>query len=288
MRLPALTIARLTILEAARRRLLLALLILTLVTIALTGWGFQRLTVVTDRAGQPLPDVQVRLIASQLLILVAFMFSGVLALSSAVVAGPAIANDVESGLVLALLARPLRRSEVVLGKWFGLAFLVTGYAAAAGSLEMLIVYWTTGYAVPHPIETLALVAAEGITLLTLGLLFSTRFSGITGAVVAVMAFLMAWIGGIVGNIGSALQNQSIAQVGTISHLLLPTDGLWRGAVYYMEPAPVITLARAAGPGFAANPFVSAYPPELVYLAWALAWIAGVLLLAVWSFRRREV
>ncbi len=228
------------------------------------------------------------MIASQLLILVAFMFSGVLALSAAVVAGPSISNDVESGLVLALLARPLRRSELVLGKWLGLAFLVAIYSAASGALEMLLVDWTTGYAVPHPLESIAYISAEGVTLLTLGVLLSTRLSGITGAVVAVMAFLMAWMGGIVGNVGSALNNEAIAEVGTISRLLLPTDGLWRGAIFSMEPASILALARAAGPGFAANPFAAAYAPAWTYLSWATIWVLAMLAAAVWSFRRREV
>ena len=38
-----LTIARLTILEASRRKLLLALGVLTVVVIVLTSWGFSRL-----------------------------------------------------------------------------------------------------------------------------------------------------------------------------------------------------------------------------------------------------
>jgi hypothetical protein len=41
-----LTIARLTILEASRRKLLLALAILTVAVIVLTSWGFSRLPTV--------------------------------------------------------------------------------------------------------------------------------------------------------------------------------------------------------------------------------------------------
>ena len=47
----ALTIARLTIREAARRKLLLALAILTVIVIGLTGWGFQHLTTLTNPDG---------------------------------------------------------------------------------------------------------------------------------------------------------------------------------------------------------------------------------------------
>jgi len=117
---PILTFARLTIWEAARRRLLVALVLLTVGIVIVTSFGFSRLWTVTE-GGVPIGEVQVRLIASQLLVAVTFMFSFVLALSSVMVAAPSISGDVESGLVLSLLGRPVRRFDVAIGKWLGLA-----------------------------------------------------------------------------------------------------------------------------------------------------------------------
>src|SRR5437588_11505282 len=158
---PVLVMARLTVQESSRRRLLLALLILTLIVVGVSAWGFNRITTVTRSDGTPLPPEQVSLITSQLLIVVTFMFSGVLALSAAVVAGPLISSEVESGLLLSMLARPVRRSEIVIGKWLGLAVLVTIYAAFAGTTELAAVDWATGYLPPPPVELPALHPAEG-------------------------------------------------------------------------------------------------------------------------------
>src|SRR3989442_9038417 len=263
---PMLVIARLTVQESSRRRLLLALLILTLVVVGFSAWGFNKITTMTRGDGTPLPPDQVSLITSQLLIVVTFMFSGVLALSAAVVAGPLISGEVESGLLLAMLARPVRRSEVVIGKWLGLAALVAIYAAGAGSLELGAVDWATGYLPPHPVELLALVAAEGLVLLSLGMLLSTRLSGITPGVISLVAWLMAWIAGVVGDIGTGLQNQALQNVGVVSHLLLPSDGLWRGAIYAMEPDTLIAAMRALGTAGRAKPFAAVDPPHDAYLA----------------------
>src|SRR5947209_12820076 len=216
---PVLVIARLTVQESSRRRLLLALVILTLIVVGFSAWGFNKITTVTNSAGQTLHAQQVALITSQLLIVVTFMFSGVLALSAAVVAGPLISGEVESGLLLSMLARPLRRSEVVIGKWLGLAALVAVYAAGAGGLELAAVDWATGYLPPHPVELLVFVAAEGLILLSLGMLLSTRLSGITAGVIALVGWLIAWIAGVVGDIGTGLQNQALENVGVVSHLL---------------------------------------------------------------------
>ena len=113
--MPLLVIARLTLREAARRRLLHAVAILTVLVIGLTGWGISRITTFHDSNGQPLPHSEVMATTAGLVILLAYMFSFVLAIGAAFLAAPAIAGDVDSGLVLALLPRPLRRSEFVAG-----------------------------------------------------------------------------------------------------------------------------------------------------------------------------
>ena len=89
-------------------------------------------------------------------------------------------------------------------------------------------------------------------------------------------------------VGTAFANDTITHVGTATKLILPTDGLWRGAVWSLEPAAVIAGFANAGPAAAGNPFFAATPPPSAYLVWSVAWIAGVLALAVWSFRAREV
>jgi ABC-2 type transport system permease protein len=285
---PFLVIARLTIQEASRRRLLLALLILTLVVVGFSAWGFNKITTLSRSNGTPLPPDQVALLTSQLLIVVTFMFSGVLALSAAVVAGPLISSEVESGLLLSMLARPVRRSEVVIGKWLGLAALVAIYAAFAGTMELAAVDWATGYLPPHPVELIVFVAAEGLVLLSVGLLLSTRLSGITAGVIALVAWLMAWIAGVVGSIGTGLQNQALENVGVVSHLLLPSDGLWRGAIYAMEPDTMITAIKALGTAGRGNPFAATDPPPAEFLVWVVVWFAIVLTLSIASFRTREI
>ena len=278
-----LTIARLTILEASRRKLLLALAVLTVVVIALTSWGFSRLPAMKD-----VTPAEVRLAASQLTILVAFMFSGVLALGSTLVAAPSIASDIESGIALAILPRPIRRSELLMGKWLGLALLVAVYAALSGLLEMLGIWLGTGYLPPTPVAALAFVAAEGIVLMSLALLLSTRLAPMTGGVIALVLFFVAWIGGIALAIGQAFANDTIINIGVGSRLLIPTDGLWHGAIYYLEPSEVLAAARAAGRARAGNPFFADSPPPVAYLAWVLAWLIAVLGIANWSFARRDL
>ena len=281
-----LVIARLVIREAARRRLLLALLLLTLVVIVLTGWGFSRIPTITQR-GTPLPDIQVKLLASQFLIVTMFMFSFVLAMAAVFVATPQISGEVESGTALAILSRPISRAEYVVGKWLGLAALVAVYAGGAGIIELGVVNAVVGYIPPEPISFIAFVIAEGIVIMTFALMLSTRLSGMVGGVVALVLFGIAWIGGIVGGIGSAFDNPGITHVGTATRLLLPTDGLWRGAVYALEPQAILATGAQAGPAAAANPFYASTAAPLSFELYVAGWVVLVLGLAVYSFHTRE-
>ena len=285
---PILVIARLTVQEASRRRLLMALVILTLIVVGFSAWGFYKITTVPTSSGEPPSPEEVVVVSSQLLIFVTFVYSGVLALSAAVVASPLISNEVETGLILAVLARPVRRSEIVIGKWLGLAILVAVYAIGSAVLELVAVNWATGYTPPHPVSLIVYVGLEGLALLSLGLLLSTRLSGITGGVIALVAWLMAWIGGIVGDIGTGLQNEAVQDVGIVSRLVLPTDGLWRGAINAMEPDIILAQLRSAGAFARANPFAALDPPPTAFLLWVAVWFAVILILSIWSFRTREI
>ena len=284
----ALTIARLQLQELLRRRLFLVLLLLTVVVIALTTWGFSRIPSLGEAQGRPISDVQRAAVASQLLILVMFMFSFVLAFSAVFAASPAISAEVESGITLAMLARPITRLEYVVGKWLGLLATVLIYAIPAASIQMVLVQIVVGYSPPHPLEFLAFVVGEAVVILTFSLLLSTRFAGMVGGVSGLILWGLAWMGGIVGGVGLVFDNATLTHVGTASKLILPTDGLWRGAVWSLEPASLIAAARAAGAAAAANPFFAADPPADLYLAWCVIWIFFVLALAVWSFTRKEL
>lgn len=284
---PALVYTRLTLREASRRRLLLVLLVLTVVMVAVTTWGFSRLWDIRVN-GQPPGASFVRATASQIMILVAFMFTTVLGLAATVVASPSISGDLESGLALSMLARPIRRADLLLGKWLGFVAMVVIYTGGAAALEMLTVNWVTGYLPPHPLEFVVFVSAVGVALVTLSMTLSTRLSGLVGGVIALVAFFMSWMGGIVGSIGLALQNQPLIDAGAVSRLIVPADGLWRGAIWALEPSIVIAGVRAAGPGAASNPFFAADPPPTAYLAWCAVWILGLLALALWSLNKREI
>lgn len=282
-----LIIAQLTLRETVRRKLMIALAILTVIVAVLSGWAFHKLVSLPCGA-RPCPAADIKLLAATLLIMLMFMFSFVLAMGAAFIGAPAIANDLESGIALAMLPRPIRRSDVVLGKWLGLATLIALYAAISTGLEFAIGGVAFSYVPPHPVLATAFLVAEALAVLTLTLLGSTRLPAMTCGIVVLVLFGMTWMAGIAGAVGAAFRARAIENIGTVSSLLFPTDGLWRGAIYNLEPVGLVVGTQAAGQAVSRNPFFvyTALPPS--YVLWAAVWIAGMLSLAMWSFARREV
>ena len=277
-------IARLTVREAMRRRLLWALLGLTLLLVVVTGWLFGKAAELT-----PFEGGAQQLILSQLLVMIAFMFSFVLTMTAAFAASPAIGPEIENGLLLAVLARPVRRSDVLLGRWLGLAAVVVGYSLAAGYLELAIVRLTTGYLPVDPVVAPLYLAGEALILLTLALVFSTRIASVASGSIAVVGFGLAWMGGIAGGVGDYLNNDTLRTAGTVAHVLLPSDTLWRGAMFALEPPPdVLAAAGAEARIFTVSPFFAGSSPPPIWLAWCAAWIVAALAIGALMLRRREL
>src|SRR5919107_914132 len=162
------TIARLTIGEAARRRVLWVLVILAAIAVGLTAWGVA--TLVASAREDGVTEVDIKLVVSQILIFVAFMFGFVLVMTAAFFGSPAIATELESGVAQAMLARPLRRSSYLLGRWLGLAVVIVAYAVASGGLAILAVGLVSDYFPPDPVLPLLYLAGQALVLLSLTIL----------------------------------------------------------------------------------------------------------------------
>ena len=278
---PTLTIATLTIREAVRRRLLLAFLAISVVIVGLSAWGFARLS-----DAHNLTSGETNLAVPEALILFMFMFSFVLALSASAIASPAISSEVESGVLMTVVTRPIRRTEVLIGKWLGLATLLAGYAGGVCALEFEVVHLASGFVPPDPVLVTVYLFAEAALLLTLALLLSTRIPVIAAGVIGIAVFGAGWLAGVVGTLGTAFNVAALRTVGQVGRFLLPTDGLWHAAIYYLQPPSLIVQHLAEGGR--QDPFYAQGAPSWAYLLWVACWFVMILSAAVMSFDRREL
>jgi Cu-processing system permease protein len=286
----ALTIARFTIHEAVSRRLILAGLVLSLVFVGLYTLGFvllYRQDVGGPGTTNPASDPRARAVFSALMTLLGLyavsFLSGFLALFLSV---GSISGEVESGALHAVLARPIRRAELVVGRWLGFVVLVGIYVGLMAGLLLLIAYAVAGYEAMDPGRVIALMVLGSIVLLTVSLFGSTWLSTLANGVVVFTLFGLAWMGGIIEAIGNAIPNQTMVNLGIAVSLLIPSDAIWRGASYsVLTPLALIGTGMATG---APVPFASSTPPAAAFVLWALAYLVAFLLAAIAAFSRRDL
>lgn len=279
-----LTVARATMREASRRKLLLAGGGVSVVFVSLVALGF----VLLEREAPPeLADEPTFLAvaATTLVVLSLYAVQFLAAFLAILLSVSSVASEVDSGRAHAVLARPLGRASWLWQRWAGFTLVAALYAAVMAVAVLVVARLVLGYGAIAPGRAVGFVVAEVVTLALLGLALSTRLSSVASGVIGVAAFGLGWIGGIVGFIGEAFGNLAMQRVETAVSLLVPSDALWRAASYHLQSPAFLVLA---GADQQALPFASLAPPTTGYLLWVLAWCVLLGALATRRFTRADL
>jgi Cu-processing system permease protein len=282
--MPLLTISRLTFLEAVRRRIALAAFLL--------GLAFQILyaialyLVIHQGSGLPSGGVEQTLLRSQVLNFLSLM--GIYAVNfltiamAALVAADTLAGEIASGTVQSIVTKPVRRAEVVLGKWLGYAMLLALYLLLMIGGVIASVYIIAHYTLPNVAAGAALIFVESLVILSLTVACSSTFSTLATGGVVFGLWGLAFIGGFVEQIGALIHNTSVVNIGIISSLILPTEAVFRRAAFIMTSPVVQALGFSNGPLFV----VSVPSPAMV--VYAVLYLLARVGLAVRQFDRRDL
>ena len=281
----ALVIARFTIQEAISRRLVLAGLLISLGYVALFALGFHLLY---DKAFERVEGAQARLtlgvaIAS-LVVLGLYVVNYLANFLALFLPVGAISGEIDSGTLHAVLARPIRRTEFVLGRWLAYALMMSVYVSGMTGLVLLVARWVADYEVPDALGAILLMCLGAILLLTLSLLGSTLLSTLANGVTVFTLLGLAWLAGMIEAAGRLLGNTTLLDLGTAVSLLVPSDALWRGASFFLQ-SPSLRAATSVG---GAIPFFSNVPVAGPLVVWALGYVVVVLAGAAYAFGRRDL
>jgi Cu-processing system permease protein len=272
-------ITTLTIREVQQRRILWIALLLGLGLLALFGLGFHYIFVEFEEAGLRLVDTT--LAASALLSAGLYVVNFLIVVMAVLLSVTAISGEVDSHTVETILTKPLRRWEWVLGKWVAFALLLALYLLLLVGGILLIVYLRSGFAASNVMSGLGLMLLQGLTILSLTIAGGTRLSSLANGVVAFMLYGMAFIGGWVEQIGALFRNETAVDIGIAASLLMPADVLWKKALSLFLPE--FTASPMSG-----GPFAVTSQPNDLMIIYAVAYTLALLLLALWSFSRRDL
>ncbi len=274
-----LIIAQLTIQETQRRRILWIALVLALAFVALFAVGFHYLY--QEVAQAELDAQNGQFVVGTLLAAGLYAINFLVIVTTVVISVTAVSEEIESHTIEALLTKPLRRWELILGKWAGYALLLLGYVAILSGGIILFVYWRTGYAVDNLLPGLSLLVLQGLLVLSLTLAGGTRLSSLANGVLAFMLYGLAFLGGWTEQIGALLRNETAVDLGIFASLIMPTEVLWKKALLLLQP-------QLANMPMLAGPFAVVSQPSDLMIGYAVLYMLVLLGLAMWSFSRRDL
>jgi ABC-type transport system involved in multi-copper enzyme maturation permease subunit len=271
------TITWLTFHEARRRKMVLAALLLGGLFLLVYAIG---LFLINNQLLESNNSLVQRSVTYNLLMIAGLYVVHFLTVMLAIFASvDTVSGEITSHTIQTIVTKPVRRWQVLLGKWLGYAGMLLLYLALLGGGILLIVRVVTGYVPPNPVSGVGLLMLESLVLLSLSLLGGTVFSTLTNGVALFMFYGLAFIGAWVEQIGSFLQSQAAVNVGIVSSLLMPVEALWRRAAFLMQPPLVSAIP---------SPFSGVSPPSAAMVVYALAYAGLALALAMRSFSRRDL
>lgn len=273
------TITGLTIHEAARRRILLAAALCGLAFLVLFAIGFHYIATDVSRQGRTAP-IERRMVLNFFLLAGLYAVNFLTVMTAVLLPVDTLSGEISSGVMQTLASKPIRRSEIVLGKWLAYVLLVGAYLFVMAGGILLIGQTIGGLIPPRVTLGLPLMALGSVVLVTLSILGGTRFATVTNGVVVFGMFGLAFIGGWVEQVAALTGNAAARDVGTVASLIMPSEALWQLAAHHMQ-MPIMADLHV-------TPFSPASVPSVAMVWWAAGYALVALVAAVLSFRRREL
>lgn len=271
--------SELTVREAQRRHILLVALIMGFAYLALFAVGFHYVFLQMQRDG--VSSSQTDIIVGFLLTAGMYAANMLVTVIAVLVSVTTISGEIDSHTIETLISKPVRRWEVVLGKWLAFAFLLTVYVLFLAGGLMLTVYLQTGFLFRNVGLGLALMILQALIILSITVAGGTRLSTLANGVLAFTLYAIAFMGGWVEQIGALFRNEAAVDIGIITSLIMPTEILWKKALTLFLP----TMANMP---FSAGPFAVASQPSDLMVTYGVIYMIGFLLFAMWSFSRRDL
>jgi ABC-type transport system involved in multi-copper enzyme maturation permease subunit len=287
------TISKLTFKEIVSKRIFLITIIMTLVFLALYGTAIYFAGKEAAEAGEGIQGTEAVLmqqfVASQLLGVGLYFSSFITALLAILSSVSAISGEVSSHQIDTWLMRPISRSQFVLGKFTGLAFLMIAYAVCLFFSIILLHQgiggeWMALDLTPaQMIKAVSVFAIQPFVLIAFGLLLSTRMTTLNAGIVAIILYGAAFIGGFIEQFGAVIEKTSLVNIGIIMSLVFPVDSMYRKMTILLFDTSNDPLSLAQG-----GMFTSISTPGNIMVWYAVLYGVVAVLFSIYSFKNRDV
>jgi len=287
-------IMRLTFREAVRRKIVLAALLLGLAFLVFYSLGFY--FIITNMQGMPAgaASVLARTEAYNFLFMAGMYAVTFLSIvMAALISADTLAGEIGTGTIQTLVTKPVRRAEIVLGKWLGFGGLLALYLMLMAGGITASVWLQCHYLADNWLAGIGLIYLESLIIMTFTLMCSSMLSTLATGGVVFGLYGLAFIGGWVEQFGSFVTTfgrpggtqgleaaHAAVNVGIVSSLIFPVEVMWKRAAYEMTTP----LLRSVG----FSPFSAPSVPSLLMIVYAAVYLVVTLVVAVRRFSQRDL
>jgi Cu-processing system permease protein len=278
---PTLIIARLTFREAVRRKIVLTAILLGASFLLIYSIGFHLLSDQINRVSPPGMNSLASTEGHNLIFLMGLYAVTFLSIAmAALISADTLAGEISSGSIQSVVTKPIRRSDVVFGKWLGFAALLGLYQILMSGGITLSLWLQSGYLAPHLLAGIPLIYLESLLIMSVSLMCSSRLSALATGAVVFGLYGLAFIGGWVEQFGSLFQSPTAINIGIITSLIIPSEALWRRAAYEMQSV----LSGVLG----ISPFGTISVPSILMIVYSVVYLVVVMVVALRTFDRRDL
>jgi Cu-processing system permease protein len=273
--------------ESLRRRVFTVVILLTAVFLGLYGWGTsqafrdvdkfvgrdtERLVNTHDLAGATLFGLSMFATLFLGVVLAIFLTLGV------------VRGDAERGLLQPLVVRPIGRSTLLLARFLAASAVCSVYVLGVYLAAMLITHATGGWW-PDRVVLPGLALAAGVDVVAaMSLLGSVFLTSTANGIAVFMVVGAGFVGGLLGQIGEAIQSHALQTASTWTSWALPFEALYQDGLDAItaDTHGLTKVVVQLGPlGGAQNASPLLWP-------WAIAYVGLVGLVAARGFARRDL
>ncbi|HSK87036.1 MAG TPA: ABC transporter permease [Anaerolineales bacterium] len=277
-------LARMTFREAIRRRIVLTGLILGILFLIIFSVGFHLILVdmneFATEGGDTIGNIAKNEASNVLLLAGLYAVAFLCAAMGALLSADTLAGEIHSGSIQTIITKPLRRSDVVFGKWLGFASLLGLYFLLMSGGAVLSVFLQAGYLPDNLLAGMTLIYLEALLVMTISLAGSSAMPALATGGMVFGLYGLAFLGGWIEQIGALLGNTTAVQIGIITSLISPTEALWRRAAFEMQ-SPLSGMMGM-------TPFSAISVPSALMIVYAIFYLAVTLIIAVNTFRHRDI
>ena len=272
-----LLMARVTFLEAARRKILW---IAALAGFAFLGFFWTALHFVLRHERPHVNIVSIRESTAMMTMMVLYAGSMMTSLMAVLTSCDTLSGEIASGTIHAIATKPVDRWCLVLGKWIGFVGMLTLHVSLIEGGTVVISRLQSGYLAHHALAVLSLVWLQAVVLLGVTMAAGTCFSSLTSGAVSLGRYGLAFMGGWIEQFGALRHVQALVDLGILSSLIMPSDALWRRAAFVFQPPILGSLS--------VTPFGSNLVPSNAMVVYATLYAVLAILLAQVLFSRRDL